>query len=324
MTAGAELARVEESAAPLARRDDIGISVEELIERVKKVKAVQAGVMQRDHHYGVIPGVNKPTLLKPGAEILCMTFRLEPDFTLDERHDGDHLEIVAKCILTHAPSGTRVGSGIGSCSTKESKYAYRKGERLCPECGKATLIKGKPEYEKEARFKGGWLCYEKKGGCGQKFVKGDAKIEGQVIDRVANPDLADSYNTVRKMACKRALVAAVLIVTCASELFTQDVEDGAAEDHEAPAPQQAQPPAAPKTPPVQAVPTDEDLDRAIVEIGEIQTIEGLGKHAAANRGKRWNKVQIEQLKAASEKRRAELTGPREGDADVGGEQEVPF
>ena len=42
---------------------------------------------------------------------------------------------------------------------------------------------------------------------------------------VANPDIADDYNTVRKMACKRAHVAAILFVTCASEIFTQDVED---------------------------------------------------------------------------------------------------
>ena len=33
-------------------------------------------------------------------------------------------------------------------------------------------------------------------------------------------------NTIQKMAQKRALVAATLIATSASEFFTQDVEDG--------------------------------------------------------------------------------------------------
>jgi hypothetical protein len=212
-----ELATVEHGA--LAREQDLGIPVEQLVARVKKIKAVQASVMQRDHHYGLIPGVNKPTLLKPGAEVLCLTFQLAPEFRLEERWDGDHLDVVAHCVLTHAPSGTKVGSGIGSCSTKETKYAYRKGERLCPNCSKPTIIKGKAEYG------GGWVCFTKKGGCGAKFKDGDQAIEGQSADRVANPDLPDTYNTVRKMACKRALVAAVLIVTCASELFTQDVED---------------------------------------------------------------------------------------------------
>ena len=35
---------------------------------------------------------------------------------------------------------------------------------LCPNCGKDTIIKGKPEYG------GGWVCYSKKGGCGAKFT----------------------------------------------------------------------------------------------------------------------------------------------------------
>ena len=45
------------------------------------------------------------------------------------------------------------------------------------------------------------------------------------MGRVANMDLADSYNTVLKIANKRALVAVVLNVTAASDLLTQDIED---------------------------------------------------------------------------------------------------
>ena len=40
-----------------------------------------------------------------------------------------------------------------------------------------------------------------------------------------NDDLADQYNTVLKMSNKRSLVAAVLNVTAASDIFTQDIED---------------------------------------------------------------------------------------------------
>src|SRR4051812_33355777 len=111
-----ELATVEQ-VGTLAREQDLGISVEHLVARVKKVKEVQERVMVKDHHYGLIPGVNKPSLLKPGAEILCLTFQLDPQFELKERWDGDHLEVVAHCTIYHAPTGTRVGSGIGSCST---------------------------------------------------------------------------------------------------------------------------------------------------------------------------------------------------------------
>ena len=47
----------------------------------------------------------------------------------------------------------------------------------------------------------------------------------QVAGRVENSDLADTYNTVLKMAKKRALVDATLTATAASDIFTQDLED---------------------------------------------------------------------------------------------------
>lgn len=195
------------------------LSVVDLVARVTKVREVQQQVMIEGHHYGKIPGVDKPTLYKPGAEILGMTFRLDPQFDAHERREGEHREFIVTCTLYHAPTGTRLGSGLGSCSTRESKYAWRKGERKCPQCDKPAIIKGKKEYG------GGWICFNKKGGCGAKFKDGDESIEAQSTDRVPNPDIADMYNTVLKMAVKRAHVAAILFVTCASDIFTQDVED---------------------------------------------------------------------------------------------------
>lgn len=43
--------------------------------------------------------------------------------------------------------------------------------------------------------------------------------------RVENPDIADQYNTVLKMALKRALVGVTLTSVGASDLLTQDIED---------------------------------------------------------------------------------------------------
>jgi hypothetical protein len=223
----AELILRDERPRTLARASDAPeLSVVDVVARVTKVQEVQQQVMKEGHHYGKIPGVDKPTLFKPGAEILGMTFRLDPQFSVDERKDSEHREYLVTCTLYHSPTGTRLGSGLGSCSTRESRYAWRKGERTCPECSKSTIIKGKKEYG------GGWLCFAKKGGCGAKFKDGDATIESQSTGRVPNPDLADMYNTVLKMAVKRAHVAAILFVTCASDIFTQDVEDMA--DHDGP------------------------------------------------------------------------------------------
>lgn len=199
---------------------EMGIPIDQLVARVQKVREVQARVMTEGQHYGNVPGTDKKCLFKPGAELLGLTFQLDPQFEVVERWEGQHLESVVTCTLYNAPTGTRLGSGVGSCSTKESRYAWRKGERTCPQCAKPAIIKGKEEYG------GGWVCFKKKDGCGAKFKSGDKAIEGQQTGRVANEDIADQYNTVRKMACKRAHVAAILFVTCASEIFTQDLEDG--------------------------------------------------------------------------------------------------
>ena len=195
------------------------LSVAQIKAQVQTIQQVMEGVMKDGTHYGKIPGCgDKPALLKAGAEKLCMTFRLDPEYEITQERDGDHLTITSKCTLHYIPNGARMGSGMGSCSSREAKYAYRSAVRKCPTCGAEAIIKGKAEYG------GGWLCYGKKGGCGAKFVDSDALIAGQQMGRVENEDLADQYNTVLKMANKRSLIAAVLNVTAASDIFTQDLD----------------------------------------------------------------------------------------------------
>ena len=108
--------------------------------------------------------------------------------------------------------GEHVGQGNGSCSNWEKKYRYRGGERACPKCGAAAIIKGKPEYERDPEYqrRGAWLCFAARGGCGAKYYGDDTTITKQETGRIDNPDFADLVHVVRKMADKRALVAAVL------------------------------------------------------------------------------------------------------------------
>lgn len=200
------------------------LSVQDVRDQVSLIHSIMQQVMKKDEHYGVIPGTGtKPSLLKAGAEKLCLTFRLDPQYEITERNEGQHLNIVSKCTLYHIPSGQRYGSGMGSCSTRESKYAYRQSGVKCPACSKEAIIKGK-DFKNDGKPTG-WICFAKKGGCGTKFLDGDAQIESQSRGRVANEDIADQYNTVLKMANKRSLVAAVLNATAASDIFTQDIED---------------------------------------------------------------------------------------------------
>ena len=199
------------------------LTIEDTKAQVALVQQVLREVMKEGEHYGKIPGIDKPTLFKAGAEKLCLVFRLDPQYETVEKQEGVHLTITSKCTLWHIPSGQRFGSGMGSCSTRESRYAYRHGQRKCPKCGAEAIIKGK-DFKNDG-LPTGWLCYRKKDGCGAKFLDGDESIEKQVIGRVANEDIPDQYNTVLKMSNKRSLVAAILNTTAASDLLTQDVED---------------------------------------------------------------------------------------------------
>lgn len=205
----------------LRRSNEIAaeMTIEDLEKQVQKIQQVMRRVMQDGTHYGVIPGTDKPTLYKPGAEKLCLLFRLDPEYESETIWDGPHMTVKTTCRLFHSPTGTRVSSGEGMCSTKESKYGTRMAKRTCPVCNVEAIIKGKAEYG------GGWVCFKRQGGCGAKFADGDASIESQEVGKIENPDLADTYNTVLKMANKRALIAAVLNGTAASDIFTQDLED---------------------------------------------------------------------------------------------------
>jgi ribosomal protein L37AE/L43A len=210
----------------LAVREQPGLAVtpavtaEDLVARLEVIKDAARTAMTENVDYGKVPGTDKDTLLKPGAEKLGVLFQL--DIQLDNEKvwgPGDHLTVLSHATVFHAPTGSRLGYGEGVCSTREKKYARRKADRVCPNCGKTAIIKGKAEYG------GGWVCFKKKDGCGSKFAEDDPQIVAQPAGEVENPDLPDVWNTVVKMAEKRARVDAVLAVTGASALFTQDAED---------------------------------------------------------------------------------------------------
>lgn len=172
--------------------------------------------------YGVIPGTDKRTLLKPGAEKLTDLFRCTATYTMEQRiEDWDKplFHYLFRAQVVNRETGDVIAEGFGSANSREGRYRWRNGERKCPSCGKATIIKGKAE------FGGGWLCFGKKGGCNAKFRDGDRSIESQEVGRVENDDVYTMANTILKMAKKRALVDAAIALARCSDIFTQDVED---------------------------------------------------------------------------------------------------
>lgn len=174
--------------------------------------------------YGRIAGSEKPTLLKPGAEKLIDLFSCTPEFTLvpefcHEDFESGFFKYTFRCRIISREAGKVLAEGYGSANSRESRFRWRVAHRKCPVCNKDAIIQGKSEYG------GGWVCFKKKGGCGEKYASTDERITTQTVGRVENEDIADLDNTILKMAKKRAQVDGAIALARCSDLFTQDVED---------------------------------------------------------------------------------------------------
>jgi hypothetical protein len=162
--------------------------------QVNLVQEVMQATMQKDVHYGTIPGTPKPTLYKPGAEKLCMTFRIAPSYKVEDLSTADVVRYRVTAIGTHQGTGIVMGEGMGECSSGEEKYKWRKAVNV-------NEFNAIPEDRRRVKF-------------GKQYDTNQVRTEP-----------ADLANTILKMACKRAQVAMTLNVTAASDIFTQDIED---------------------------------------------------------------------------------------------------
>jgi len=194
------------------------MSIAEVKKQLATIQSLMQEIMIEGEHYGIIPGCKKKSIYKSGAELIGFTFRLRPEYEIDmtELSEG-HREYRVICRLYNINTGISWGEGVGSCSTMEPKYRYRGGQ---------VESTGNPvprEY---------WKLKEKNPDEAQKLIGGKGfstkKIEGrwEIVEKVAgekieNPDIADQYNTVLKMAKKRAYNDSILTTTAASNFYMQ-------------------------------------------------------------------------------------------------------
>lgn len=138
--------------------------VQATMNKITQFQQVIQNTLHQNHDYGVIPGTDKPTLLKPGAEKILMTMGLRSEFEIvDSTRDFEKgfFQYQVRCKLLRGDMV--ITEGLGACNTRERKYL---------------------------------------------------KMDPYTMD-----------NTVLKMAKKRALVDAALLVASLSDIFTQDLED---------------------------------------------------------------------------------------------------
>lgn len=191
----------------------------EAAEGLKLFRTFVKSELKEGHDFGVIPGTgDKNALLQPGAQKIAMFFNCYPKHKVTPNNlEHGHVEFIVETRLISRVTNKAVGSGFGSCSTLEGKYRFRNANRRCPQCGKETIFKSKNGE--------GFYCWRKKDGCGATFHENHKDIVGQQAGKVENENIADQRNTVLKMAVKRAFVAASMCLGCASEMFTQDIDD---------------------------------------------------------------------------------------------------
>jgi hypothetical protein len=185
-----------------------------------QLRSFVQSVMVNGQDYGTIPGTDKPTLLKNGADKLLMVYGYAPTFSIiDKVEDWEKgfFRYVVKCTVVSKRTGHVVADGTGECNSRESKYGDRwVFENQIPEGMDKEALQSRTNVSKKT---------------GRPYTQ----------YKVPNPEIFNLVNTVLKMAEKRALVAATLHATAASDLFTQDMEDIVGLERDMPAPRPAQP-----------------------------------------------------------------------------------
>jgi len=104
---------------------DFAISLNEAKNRLQLLQSFVREMMVPGVDFGIIPGCNKPSLFKPGAEKLCDIFgfskQIEMMNRLEDWEKGIfHYEI--KATLVNKKTGYIEAEGLGCCNNKEKKY----------------------------------------------------------------------------------------------------------------------------------------------------------------------------------------------------------
>ena len=168
-----------------------------MMSNISKFQAIIQQTLKKGHDYDTIPGTQKPTLLKPGAEKTLMLLGLTSEYGIEEKVEDYAKGIFAytvRCTITK--NGNKITEGLGSCNSKEDKYRWR--------------------WVKEDDLTQG---------IDKDIIKHRTTKYGSTQYRIENDEIYSQVNTILKMAKKRAQIDATLTVAALSEVFTQDMED---------------------------------------------------------------------------------------------------
>jgi hypothetical protein len=149
------------------------LAIQQTTEVIHQAEKLVMEVLEPGIDFGIHPGTSSMALKDCGASKIANAFNTYPEHTILHyvEKEGDLISCLIQTKLILRNTGQVVASGVGSCSTMETKYAYR-------------WVENPEDYG----FDKSGLKYDKKKG---KY-------------RVPNPDIEDVGNTIVKMASKRS------------------------------------------------------------------------------------------------------------------------
>lgn len=159
--------------------------VNQLLKEVLKEGKVENGKIVKDGHYSKLPGCGEKMVLLKPG-----AEKLCFTFNLAPKYDKD---------ITNIPESVDIPSGHINVDVVCELYNRVTGEFIGQGIGFCSTLEGKYRYR-------------------TKWVNGKALKE-------ENPCIQDVYNTVIKMACKRALNHAVVQALAVGDIFMQDLDE---------------------------------------------------------------------------------------------------
>lgn len=161
------------------------MTTDDILQQKRTIADLMSRVLKDGEHYGIIPGTKKPTLYKAGAEIIALTFGIHPEMTIQKTILEDGKHREYEVTCIMKRNSDGMVVGYGVGSCSSMESKYR------------------------------WRT-------AKKF---NNETKRQEDEKIENPNIEDMFNTVLKMAKKRAFVDAVITTTGASDFVLQDIED---------------------------------------------------------------------------------------------------
>lgn len=119
---------MDERANGLSIVESINISeAVQIMNKINQFQQVIKAQLRPKTDFGIIPGTDKPTLLKPGAEKILMLLGVTSMYELIERvqdYDKGFFAYTVKCILSK--DGIIITEGLGHCNSRERKFMSQK------------------------------------------------------------------------------------------------------------------------------------------------------------------------------------------------------